>query len=1090
MARADNTTTRTAASANAHNANANAHNDRATSSASSLPSEYTATTGNEGADKLRAAVVDCYNRMGSRNNLILFNVSRRKTVAYLREVCTLFLSAVTRLIERQMTHYEFHVTHHLTPAADLVHHVAVAQLSFVHFLGGEAVVSGVPELMRDPGRVGPVVVVGPEGAGKTSLTSLIAAALPRLDPFRKVVFRILGLTLSSSSLLHLLTSLCQQVAFLYDLSGGGDAWLLPEDVTLQGALQAFRDLLHDVRDRTAQKGPLTLVLDGVDKLPDLLPKHLSFLMGSLPRGITLVMSMLDAGPLFDTVRSAPGVELVPCPRFVPERTEAYVRAFLSRQDRVVTSDQSRAILRELAQDHVPLLAQLAASMASHWPSHTLNDDLDISCDMESAFHRLVESCEVDIGYRFTRYVLSLLVASRYGLADFEILHIISTDSDLIDEIKEEAEELSVLEGYPYQLQLSRLLSRLEPFLYEVKTEGETVLKVSHDMLKYVVRQRFMADDFTHHVHARLATFFQFTRRGHLLSSRDIVEGNHRELSHYLWRTLRSVPYHLCHSHKEPEEAWKKLKSEVFMKFSWIINEIYAGFFNDFIDDMNYALETLGLDSDIMFLRQFLTGVRQAVIFNPVSLASLLAGQDLKEMEEVQKSVMEAQEWLKQVHLQVLVPTSYTTPKASQLQLNAALAKTVTSVVADATGERVILQYERHLSSLDHTTGEEATLVTLSEPIVSAHLWGDAMLTVVTRSAKKKLVLETYATDRGRHVKSTTLQDSPVSWLQVRSDGVAFFAAGSRVKKLPLEKGAVSDYFATEEDIADVCMSDHALSKLVTLHTASPDDACLRVFDPRHPDAQGIVWLQKAVPTQRCKPLSMTKDCAHGVIVCHRTLLLVDLNVQRVFCTLDFNNVPVSLTAFSRSHEHVFAVTPTGLIRCFKLKNGAAVMEASVHRKRQKAAQQQQLVAPASSRGRTSASPGGDRTPNPGSKPQQHKPDGRSEGSEQEGEEQVTVLVTSEDDHFLLAGSSQGRVFMLHVPTGLQVCVIGSGQCGLREVVYFTNLSWFQSIVTVDGAGLVKLWNLRPLVTRARSLIMDIITDKVRAGDVCFGKCII
>ena len=68
--------------------------------------------------------------------------------------------------------------------------------------------------------------------------------------------------------------------------------------------------------------------------------------------------------------------------------------------------------------------------------------------------------------------------------------------------------------------------------------------------------------------------------------------------------------------------------------------------------------------------------------------------------------------------------------------------------------------------------------------------------------------------------------------------------------------------------------------------------------------------------------------------------------------------------------------------------------------------------------------------------------------------------------------------MVHVPTGLQVCVISSGQSSLREITYFTNVSWFQSIVTVDVAGLAKLWNLRPLITRARTLIMDIITDKV------------
>ena len=62
----------------------------------------------------------------------------------------------------------------------------------------------------------------------------------------------------------------------------------------------------------------------------------------------------------------------------------------------------------------------------------------------------------------------MLAASRYGLAEFEMVHILATDPHLLDELKEEAEDnLSVLEGYPYHFQLCKLLERIHPFLYEV-----------------------------------------------------------------------------------------------------------------------------------------------------------------------------------------------------------------------------------------------------------------------------------------------------------------------------------------------------------------------------------------------------------------------------------------------------------------------------------------------------------------------------------------------------------------------------------------------------------------------------------------------
>nr|KAG5713556.1 hypothetical protein BaRGS_024604 [Batillaria attramentaria] len=1026
--------------------------------------DFKAHTGNPGADKLRSAIVDCYNRLGSKNNLVLFNTSNRKNVAYLREVCSIFLSAVTKVIDRQITHYEFDISHHLTNAADVVQHVIVARQSSVNFLGGENVVSGVQEMLSNPGKVKNLVIVGPEGSGRTALTSLIAAALSRVDPLRKIVFRVLGITLTSSSLLHLVKGIYIQMAFLYDL----EPWL-PADITLKEMLQAFRDLLQEVSERAAQKGPLTVVLDGVDKLPSVEPTHLGFLVGSIPLGTTLIMSMLNSGPLLDTVKSVAGTEIIQCQPFDAERTETYITSFLARRSRIVNRDQMKAIMRELSDSNIPLVARIAASMASRWPSHTLNDDLDISDDMESAFHRLLESCEVQLGLKFTRYVLSLLVASRYGLGESEIVHIISTDTDFINESKEEIEELSVLEGYPYQLQLSRILVRLDPFLYEVKSEGETILKVIHNTLRDVVHVRYLSDSFKYHIHKKLATYFQFTRRGHLLSSRDIVEGRHKDLCHYLWRTLRSVPYHLCHSEQDPEEAWKKLKAEVFMKFSWIINEIYAGFFNDFIEDLNYALNTLGLDADILFLRQFLGGVRQTVIHNPVSLASLLAGQDMKEMEEVQKSVTEAQEWLKQVHLQVLVPTAYTTQKPSQLQLNNALAKTVTAVVTDKSGERIIVQYDKFLTSLDHTSGEETPLTTFISPVRSTHLWGHGMMTVVTTNPSGQLVLDTYALDKGRHARSTTLTEPRIVWLQIRSDGIGFYATGSVIKRVLLEKGTVTEQFKMKEPVRDACVSEPKQTKAVTLHTEPR--IMLHVFDSRQPEYQGTVLLQNKVISETHKPLSMTKDFAYTVVMCEREVLIVDLGSEKVTHSLTFNNVPVAITSFSRSHEHVFIVTPTRLIQCFKLNTGAMVMNTTLEKKQPLPADQ--LLKPPSPRGRQSLSPGRSKM---SATPKQIKPQKPKVGIA-EREELVTTLTTSEDDHFILVATTLGHVYILHVPTSLQVCVISTGDTSLRQLVYFSNASWFQHLVTVDYDGLVKLWNLRPLVSRARSLIMDIITDK-------------
>jgi hypothetical protein len=76
---------------------------------------------------------------------------------------------------------------------------------------------------------------------------------------------------------------------------------------------------------------------------------------------------------------------------------------------------------------------------------------------------------------------------------------------------------------------------------------------------------------------------------------------------------------------------------------------------------------------------------------------------------------------------------------------------------------------------------------------------------------------------------------------------------------------------------------------------------------------------------------MTKDNLYIAVACQRQLLLVDVHGERVQHVLEFNNVPLSLLALSRSHEHVFAATPTGMLCCYKFSTGVTVMDTNVHK---------------------------------------------------------------------------------------------------------------------------------------------------------------
>ena len=120
-----------------------------------------------------------------------------------------------------------------------------------------------------------------------------------------------------------------------------------------------------------------------------------------------------------------------------------------------------------------------------------------------------------------------------------------------------------------------------------------------------------------------------------------------------------MSYHLCFIAADPRDVWVALKAKVFFNFNWLVNAVYSGFFNDLIEDITFALNTVSLDPDVQFLRQLLLSVRRSVVYNPLSLAAILSSQKVEKPEvpavdSVKVVVDEAVAWMNQVHLQVSV----------------------------------------------------------------------------------------------------------------------------------------------------------------------------------------------------------------------------------------------------------------------------------------------------------------------------------------------------------------------------------------------------------------------------------------------------
>ncbi|RUS74491.1 hypothetical protein EGW08_017742 [Elysia chlorotica] len=558
--------------------------------------------------RLRHAVFRHFRRFSANANLINFK-SGKKTLAYLRSMSDTFIAGVASLLKTQIRQRDYSLPQQLTEGSEAVQHVRLALTAAHDSMDNSVAVNQVREIL-DTGSAGcrVIAVLGAPGSAKTTIACQVARASVLWEPRRRVVTRCVGSTLRSSSLYRVLESLINQLGVIYNCQVR-----LEKDALLQDVVSDFCDLIRSVGESHLLAGGLLIVLDQIDRLPDLEARFVTSILNSLPQGVVLLLTCQSQSHVVNVLKSHPTVMIIFRTFMDTKEVGRYIKGSLNSESRVATDDQYATALGALPHEPAPVYSQMLYHIIKWWPSAYLPDIPSFSGDPEEDLAAFLVSVESGLGEAFSRYALSLLASARHGLADQELLHLLSKDAHLLTEIEaEQQEHVSFVEGFPYQLQLSGFIDRLGMFLSTIKIEGESVYQLTSEPLRAAISQRYMNDDFFYSIHQKLANFFQFIRRGLLLSSKDISEQRHRQLSKYHWRTLRCVPYHLCHISPDTALVWEQLKQKVFFNFSWLVNAVYSGFLPDLLDDIAYALETVSLDPDIQYLQQLLIQVGTSI----------------------------------------------------------------------------------------------------------------------------------------------------------------------------------------------------------------------------------------------------------------------------------------------------------------------------------------------------------------------------------------------------------------------------------------------------------------------------------------------
>ncbi len=283
----------------------------------------------------------------------------------------------------------------------------------------------------------PLVLHGGGGTGKSAvLAEIVRRAQDR--PGAELVYRFIGATPGSSDGRGLLDGICRELARRY----GTHQADVPSD---------FQELSSDFKERlgsaTAER-PLLLFIDSLDQLAaGEGARRLTWIPNRLPEHVRLIVSTRPGDTLEPLERRLAALDpegglLLEVGAMDRHDGDKLLGQWLVAANRTLTADQRRRVLNAFeSADGNPLYLRLAFEEARRWISAQDPEDLAVGNGGDehrptaveaiiehNTFGRLAK--EDNHGEVLVSHALGYLAASRYGLAEDELLDLLSRDPDV------------------------------------------------------------------------------------------------------------------------------------------------------------------------------------------------------------------------------------------------------------------------------------------------------------------------------------------------------------------------------------------------------------------------------------------------------------------------------------------------------------------------------------------------------------------------------------------------------------------------------------------------------------------------------------
>jgi WD40 repeat protein len=440
------------------------------------------------------------------------------------------------------------------------------------FAGREEYLHRIHEYLGE-GRRSPLIVWGVSGSGKSTLLARASRDAADAYPNLAVILRHLGATPDSSNGRTLLRRICEEIYRKLELEHRQQVLLAELDPKKDRKRREEIEARYAIPDGYAQlvrcfsrflsmadpgKG-LVIFLDALDQISDRDPfRDFHWLPEELPPNVWLILSTLPDAGLEKLKASQPASRLLELGPMKDAAAHFVLDRWLGHAHRRLQPAQRRYVLDRFQDCPHPLFLRLAFEEAKRWKSYTPECEIQLNRDAPGLVRGMLDrlSGESQHGEVLVKRSLGYLAASKNGLSEHEILELLSTDEEVMDDFLARSPESPQAGSLPFVV-WSRLHHDVAPYLSVTLADGARLIRFFHSQLEEIVRSDYLFGQEGIKRHRMLSRYFQ--SQDHTLEADGRSHPNLRKLSELPYQQTMGMQWDLVDGTlSDPDFMYAKL----------------------------------------------------------------------------------------------------------------------------------------------------------------------------------------------------------------------------------------------------------------------------------------------------------------------------------------------------------------------------------------------------------------------------------------------------------------------------------------------------------------------------------------------------